>query len=107
MLQRKYPVTPRGERQVVRRDQRRQLVRAVQPFQQLEHSPSILLVQISRRFICQQHARPSDERPGDRDALLFPSGEFTCAVIAPVFQANLPAPLPPHPPPPSKSFPPP
>src|SRR6266404_3249838 len=97
MLQRKYPVTPRGERQVVRRDQRRQLVRAVQPFQQLEHSPSILLVQISRRFICQQHARPSDERPGDRDALLFPSGEFTCAVIGPVFQANLREPLPRHP----------
>src|SRR5216684_916696 len=97
MFQRQNPVTTRGERQVVRGDERRQLVRAVQPFQQLEHSPSILLVQISGRFICQQHARPSDERPGDRNALLFPSGEFTCAVIGPVFQANLREPLPRHP----------
>src|SRR6266704_1527556 len=88
MLQRQYPVTPRGERQVVRRDQRRQLVRAVQPFQQLEHSPSILLVQIPGRFICQQHPRPGDERPGNRDALLFPSGEFPRAGIGPVLQAH-------------------
>jgi hypothetical protein len=33
-----------GQRQIVRRDQRRQAMRAVQPLQQLEHSPSILLV---------------------------------------------------------------
>jgi hypothetical protein len=90
-------ITPRGKRQVVRRDQRRQLVRAMQPLQQLEHSPSILLVQISGRFICQQHARPGDERPGNRYALLFPSGEFPCAVIGPLFQANLRQPLPRHP----------
>jgi len=87
----------RGERQVVRRNQRRQPVRAVQPFQQLEHGPSILLVQISGRFICQQHPRPGDERPGNSDALLFPSGEFPCAVISPVFQAHLRQPLPRHP----------
>src|SRR6266700_867062 len=97
MLQRQYPVAPRGERQVVRRDQRRQLVRAVQPFQQLKHGPSILLVQISRRFICQQHGRPGDERPGNRHALLFPSGEFPCPVIGPIFQPNLRKPLPRHP----------
>ena len=66
----------------------------MQPLQQLEHSPSILLVQIPGRFICQQHRRPSDERPGNRDALLFPPGEFPCAVIDPVFQANLREPLP-------------
>ncbi len=72
-------------------------MRAVQPFQQLKHSPSILLVQISGRFICQQHGRPSDERPGNGDALLFPSGEFPCAVIRPIFQANLRKPLPRHP----------
>src|SRR6266568_3663617 len=97
MFQRQNPVTTRGERQVVRGDERRQLVRAVQPFQQLEHSPSILLVQISGRFICQQHARPSDERPGDRNALLFPSREFPCAVIGSMFQANLREPPPRHP----------
>jgi hypothetical protein len=69
-------------------------VRAVQPFQQLKHGPSILLVQISRRFICQQHGRPGDERPGNRHALLFPSGEFPRSVIGPVFQPNLRKPLP-------------
>src|ERR1700674_5122861 len=89
-----YPVTPRGERQVVRRNQRRQPVRAVQPFQQLKHGPSILLVQISGRFICQQHRRPGDERPGNRHALLSPSREFPCAVIGPIFQANSREPLP-------------
>src|SRR6266702_1269238 len=97
MFQRQNPVTTRSERQVVRGDKRRQLVRAVQPFQQLEHSPSILLVQISGRFICQQHARPSDERPGNRNALLFPSREFPCAVIGSMFQANLREPPPRHP----------
>src|SRR6266705_951488 len=97
MFQRQNPVTTRSERQVVRRDERRQLVRAVQPFQQLEHSPSILLVQISGRFICQQHARPSDERPGNRNTLLFPSREFPCAVIGSMFQANLREPPPRHP----------
>src|SRR5882724_10489675 len=97
MFQRQDPITSRGERQVVRRDQRRQLVRAVQSFQQLEHSPSILLVQISGRFICQQHGRPSDERPGNRNALLFPSGEFPCAVVGSIFQAHLRDPLPRHP----------
>jgi hypothetical protein len=97
MFQPENSVTPRGERQIVRRDERRQVMRAVQPFQQLEHSPSILLVQISGRFICQQNARPGDERPGNRDALLFPSGEFPCAVIGPMFQANLREPLSRHP----------
>src|SRR5713226_2338048 len=104
VFQRQYPVTPRGERQVVRRDQRRQLVRAVQPFQQLEHGPSIPLVQIPGRFICQQHRRPGDERPGNRDALLFPSGEFPCAVISSMFQAHLRDPLPCHPKRGSKTF---
>ena len=72
-------------------------MRAVQPFQQLEHGPSILLVQISGGFICQQHGRPSDERPSYSDALLFPSGEFPRAVVRPIFQANLREPLPRHP----------
>src|SRR5229473_8067229 len=89
MFQRQNPVTTRSERQVVRGDERRQLVRAVQPFQQLEHSPSILLVQISGRFICQQHARPSDERPGNRYTLLFPARKFSCTVFGPVLQPNL------------------
>src|ERR1700674_841473 len=97
LFQSQNTIAPRSEHQVGRRQRRGQFVRAVQPLQQLEHGPSILLVQISGRFICQQHARPSDERPGDRDALLFPSGEFTCAVIGPIFQTNLRQPLPRHP----------
>lgn len=94
MFKSEYPVAPRGKCQVVRRDERRQPMRAVQPFQYLEHGPSILLVQIPGRFICQQHRRPSDERPGNGDALLFPSREFPCAMIGPAFQANLRDPLP-------------
>jgi hypothetical protein len=44
MFQRQHTITSRGECQIVRRDKRRQTQRAVQSNQQLEHSPSILLV---------------------------------------------------------------
>jgi hypothetical protein len=33
MFKSEYPVAPRGKSQIVRRDQRRQPMRAVQPFQ--------------------------------------------------------------------------
>src|SRR6202171_2780279 len=88
MFQSQYTVATRGERQVVRRDERRQLVRAMQSLQQLEHGPSILLVQVSGRFISQQHGRPGDERPGNSDALLFPARKLPCAVLGPVLQAD-------------------
>jgi hypothetical protein len=55
MFKSEYPVAARGKSKVVRRDERRQPVRAVQPFQHLKHGPSILLVQIPGRFIGQQH----------------------------------------------------
>src|SRR5215469_10562573 len=94
MFQPQDAVAARSEREVMRRDERRQLVHAMQPLQQLEHGPSILLVQISGRFICQQHRRPGDERPCNRRALLFPSREFPSAMIGPVFQPDLREPLP-------------
>src|ERR1700730_1472511 len=93
MFQSQYTVATRGERQVVRRDQRRQLVRAMQPLQQLEHGPSILLVQVSGRFIRQQHGRPGDERPGNSDALLFPARKLPCAVLGPLLRPPLGEPL--------------
>jgi len=61
----------------------------MQPLKQLEHGPSILLVQISGRFICQQHARPCDERPGYRYTLLFPARKFSRTVFGPVLEPNL------------------
>src|SRR5215470_9840465 len=94
MFQPQDAVAARSEREVMRRDERRQLVHAMQPLQQLEHGPSILLVQISGRFICQQHGRPGDERPCNRHALLFPSGERPCAMIDRMLQADLREPLP-------------
>src|SRR5260221_5875342 len=89
MFQSHHTVTFCRQRQVVRRDQRRQTMRAMQPLQQLEPSPSILLVQISGRFIRQQHTRPSDERPGNRNTLLFPARKFSRTVFGPVLQPNL------------------
>ena len=77
-----------GERQIVRRDQRRQSMGAMQSFKQLEHSPSILLVQIASGLICQQHPRPGDERPGNRYALLFPSREFPRAMLGAIREAD-------------------
>ena len=72
----------------MRRDQRRQSVRPVQPLQQLEYGQSIPLVQVSGRFIRQQHARPGDEGPGNRHALLFPSGKLSCQVSGTLRQTN-------------------
>ena len=66
----------------------------MQPLQQLKHGPSILLVQISGRFICQQHFRSGDERPGDCYTLLFPARKFSCAMFGPVQQAYFFEPLP-------------
>jgi len=94
MFQSNHAVTSCCQRQIVRRDERREAMRAMQPFQQLEHGPSILLVQISGGFICQQHARPCDERPGNRDTLLFPARKFTRTVFGPVLQPNLRQPFP-------------
>jgi hypothetical protein len=93
MFQSHHAIASCGQRQIVRRDKRRQAMRAMQPFQQLEHSPSIQLVQISGRFICQQHTRPCDERPGYRYTLLFPARKFPCTVFGPVLQPNLRQPL--------------
>src|SRR5581483_2429968 len=94
VLQSEDAVAALRQRQIVRRDQRRQLVLAVQPFQQSKHGPSILLVKISGGFIRQQHARPGDERPGDRHTLLFPAGKLPCAMVRPVRQADLREPFP-------------
>ena len=94
MFQSHHTVAFCSQRQVVRRDERRQAMRAMQPFQQLEHGPSILLVQISGRFIRQQHARPSDERPGNRNTLLFPARKFSRTVFGPILQPNLRQPFP-------------
>jgi hypothetical protein len=93
MIESHNAVTPLGQRQVVRRNQRRQAMRTVQPFQQLKHGPSILLVQVSGRFICQQHLGPGDERPSDRNALLFPSRKLSGAVVGPILQAHFRQPL--------------
>ncbi len=66
----------------------------MQPFQQLKHGPSILLVQISGGFICQQHGRFGDKRPSDRDTLLFPSGKLPCAVVGSICEPYFREPLP-------------
>jgi hypothetical protein len=94
MFQPNHPIAFGSQRQVVRRNQRRQAMSAMQPLKQLEHGPSILLVKISGRFIRQQHARPSDERPGNRNTLLFPARKFSRTVFGPVAQPNLRQPFP-------------
>jgi hypothetical protein len=93
VFQCKNPIASLRESQIVRRDQRRQPMRPVQPFQQLEYGPSIPLVQVSGRFIRQQHARPGDEGPGNRHALLFPSRKFSREVAGALRQANFGKPI--------------
>ena len=88
-----HAVTPFGQRQVVRRDQRRQAMRAVQPLQQPKHSPGILLVQISGRFIGEQHSRPCNQRPSNRHTLLFSARKLSCTVIGSILEPYLRQPL--------------
>ena len=61
----------------------------MQPLQQVKHGPSVPLVQVSGRFICQQHGWPGDERPSYRYALLFPAGKLPCAVAGTIREPDL------------------
>ena len=57
MLKSQDAIAPFGEGLIVSRDERRQAMLPVQALQELEHSPSILLVQISGGFISEKDPR--------------------------------------------------
>src|ERR1039458_2681616 len=75
-----YAVAAPRERQVVRDQNRSELMRAVQTFQKFEDHLPGPEIQISRGFVGQQHGRLSHQRPGQYDALLFSTRQLTRAM---------------------------
>ena len=49
---------------------------SVDPVQQVHDLPAGFRVEVAGRLVGQQHQRPVDERPGDRDPLLLATGQF-------------------------------
>ena len=43
--------------------------------EEVDHVGTGLGVEVAGRLVGEDHARPDDERPGDRDALLLAAGE--------------------------------
>ena len=74
-------MAPTCERKVVRRNNRRQLVLAMQPGDQFEHHLGGAIVQISGRLIRQQDLRLGDERPGQGRTLLLSARKFPGAMV--------------------------
>jgi hypothetical protein len=56
---------------VVRDQQQRRAVDAVESEQEVENMLAVLLIEVAGRFVCQQYLRLVRERAGDGHALLF------------------------------------
>ena len=61
---------------------------AVDALEQREHLLLARRVEVAGRLVEQQHARPHDERAGDRDALLLAAGELRRQVVGAVGEAD-------------------
>ncbi len=69
-------MAPSCKCQIMRSDQGRQLVLAMQPRNQLKNQFPGAAVEIAGRLIGQQHLRLGDKRPRQRQPLLLASGKF-------------------------------
>ena len=67
------PVAAAGERQIVSDENRRELVAAVQAFQEFEDHFAGPEIEVPCRLIGQKHARLPDQRPRQRNPLLLPA----------------------------------
>ena len=70
----------RGERQIVSDENRRELVRSVQAFQQVENHLAGPEIQIPGRFIGEQDGGSSDQSARQYHPLLLSARQFACAV---------------------------
>src|SRR5215470_16920052 len=77
------------ESQVVRRNERCQLVLLVQPGQKREHSVGGGAIKIAGRLIGEQEARLGDQGASQSQPLLFATGQFARAVVTTMFESNL------------------
>jgi len=67
------PATTTSECEIVRNEYRRELVRAVQIFQEFEDHLAGPEIEVSRGFVGQQHARFADQRAREGNPLLLPA----------------------------------
>jgi len=58
-------------------------------FEEVEHHPGVLRIEVGTGFISEQDVGLVHDRPGDRDPLLLATGEFPGEVILPVEHPNL------------------
>jgi hypothetical protein len=61
---------------------------AMQLPEELQDLPAGDRIQVARRLVCQEDARPSHQGAGDRHALLLPTRELAGTVTLPVGQAD-------------------
>ena len=74
-------MAPSCKRQIVRCDQRSQLMLAMQTSNQFKNQFSGAPIEIAGRFIGEEHLRLRDERPSQRQPLLFAAGQFTRSMM--------------------------
>ena len=81
-------MAPSCERQVVRCNQRRQLVLAMQSREQLENYFGGSPIEIASGFVRKQKLRLADQSPGQGQPLLLTAGQFARAVMTSILKAN-------------------
>ena len=82
-------MAPPCKRQVVRRNQRGQLVLAMQSRDQVENQVSGASIEIAGRLIGQKHSRLRDERACQGEPLLLAAGQFARSMMPAIGQAHL------------------
>ena len=92
LVQPQHAVTAPGKIQVMRNDEGSELILMVQALHQLKDHLGGLAVEISRGFVGHQDAGTCYQGPGQCHPLLLASGELPRAMMAAVFQTNLPQP---------------
>ena len=73
---------------IVRDDDHRQPLLAVETAKQRDHVLAGAAVEVAGRLVAHEDRRAVDERPGDRHALLLAAGELGGMVVEPVGQAD-------------------
>ena len=81
-------MAPSCKRQIVRGNQRSQLVLSVQASDQFKNQFTGAPVEIAGRLIGQQDLRLGDERPCQRQPLLLASGKFALTMVPAGFQSH-------------------
>ncbi len=82
-------MAPSCKRQIMRRNQRRQLVLAVQSRHQLKNHLPGAAIEIAGRLVRQQNLRLRDQCPSQRQPLLFAAGKLSRTMLPALGQTHL------------------